>query len=197
MVPPAPDQDVALRQVLSLYHYAWPVLVGRGVAQALGVKPPAALVVARSGWVGAAVRPPFSDSLATAVRLLSRTDVSETVPRGAWNSRPVERVPEQPPPALLPEGLAPGEDLPLPGAFVAGVDAFKAGQALEALRFFESLENKGDGWLLPPEGRLDRALCIAALGDREAARKSLLRIGDSRFQQDVDRALERVGSRKR
>ena len=197
MVPPAPDQDVALRQVLSLYHYAWPVLVGRGVAQALGVKPPAALVVARSGWVGATVRPPFSDSLATAVRLLSRTDVSEMVPRGAWNSRPVERVPEPPPPALLPEGLAPGEDLPLPGAFVAGVDAFKAGQALEALRFFESLENKGDGWLLPPEGRLDRALCLAALGDREAARKSLLRIGDSRFQQDVDRALERVGSRKR
>jgi tetratricopeptide (TPR) repeat protein len=197
MIPPAPDQDIALRQVLSLYRHPWPVLVGRGAAQTLAVKPVAALMVARSGWVGAAVRPPFADSLTTVIKLLSRADVAEAVPRPKWNGRPVDRAAEAAAPALTPEGLAPGEDVPMPGAFVAGADAFKAGHGLEALRFFESLGNKGDGWLLPPEARYDRALCLAAIGDREAARKLLLRIGDSRFQDAVDRALERVGSHKR
>jgi tetratricopeptide (TPR) repeat protein len=197
MVPPAPDQDIALRQVLSLYRYEWPVLVGKGSAQALAVKPVAALVVARAGWVSAVVRPPFSDSLTAAIKLLSRTDVTESVPRARWKNGPVERAPEAPPPALTPEGLAPGEDLPAPGAFVAAVDAYRAGRALEALRFLDALEGKGDGWLLPPEARFDRALCLAALGQREAARKLLLRIGDSRFQDAVDRALERVGSHNR
>ena len=197
MVPPAPDQDIALRQVLSLYRYEWPVLVGKGSAQALAAKPVAALVVARAGWVSAVVRPPFSDSLTAAIKLLSRTDVTESVPRARWNNGPVERAPEAPPPALTPEGLAPGEDLPAPGAFVAAVDAYRAGRALEALRFLEAVEGKADGWLLPPEARFDRALCLAALGQREAARKLLLRIGDSRFQDAVDRALERVGSHNR
>ena len=197
MMPPAPDQDVALRQVLSLYRYPWPVLVGKGAATALGVKPVTALVVARAGWVGAEVRPPFGDALSSAIKVLSRADVAESVPRPRWNGRPVERAPEPAPPALTAEGLAPGEDLPLPGAFVAGADAYKAGRGLEALRFFDSLENKGDGWLLPPESRFDRALCLAAIGQREAARKLLLRIGDSRFQEAVDRALERVGSHNR
>jgi tetratricopeptide (TPR) repeat protein len=197
MVPPAPDQDIALRQVLSLYRYPWPVLVGRGAAQAVAVKPVAALVVARSGWVVAAVRPPFGEALTAAIKLLARADVTESLPRPKWSGRPVARGPEPPPPALTPEGLAPGEDLPLPGAFVAGADAYKAGQGLEALRFFDALENKGDGWLLPPEARFDRALGLAAIGQRDAARKLLLRIGDSRFQEDVDRALERVGSPKR
>jgi len=197
MMPPAPDQDVALRQVLSLCRDPWPVLVGKGAATALGVKPVTALVVARAGWVGAEVRPPFGDALSSAIKVLSRADVAESVPRPRWNGRPVERAPEPAPPALTAEGLAPGEDLPLPGAFVAGADAYKAGRGLEALRFFDSLENKGDGWLLPPESRFDRALCLAAIGQREAARKLLLRIGDSRFQEAVDRALERVGSHNR
>jgi hypothetical protein len=197
MVPPAPDQDIALRQVLTLYRYPWPVLVGRGAAQALAVKPVAALVVGRSAWIGAAVRPPFAESLPTVIRLLSQTDVTETVPRAKWNGRPLDRAPEASPPALDPQGLAPGEDLPLPGAFVAAADAYKAGQGLQALRFLETLENKGEGWLLPPEARFDRALCLAAMGERERARKLLLRIGDSRFQDAVDRALERVGAHNR
>jgi hypothetical protein len=197
MVPPAPDQDIALRQVLSLYRYPWPVLVGKGAAAAVAVKPVAALVVARSGWVGAAVRPPFADSLTAAIKVLSRADVAESVPRPKWNGRPVDRGPEPAAPALTAEGLAPGEDLPLPGAFAAAADAYKAGQGLPALRFFDALENKGDGWLLPPEARYDRALCLAAIGQRETARKLLLRIGDSRFQDAVDRALERVGSHNR
>jgi tetratricopeptide (TPR) repeat protein len=197
MVPPAPDQDTALRQVLSLYRHPWPVLVGKGSAQAIAVKPVAALVVARSGWVVAALRPPFADALTAAIKLLSHADVAESVPRPKWNGRPVDRGPEPPPPALTPEGLAPGEDLPLPGAFVAAADAYKAGQGLAALRFFDALESKGDGWLLPPEARFDRALGLAAIGQREAARKLLLRIGDSRFQDAVDRALERVGSHNR
>jgi tetratricopeptide (TPR) repeat protein len=197
MVPPAPDQDIALRQVLTLYRYPWPVLVGKGAAQSLAVKPVAALLVARSGWIGAVVRPPFWESFTIAIKLLSRVDVTESVPRAKWNNRPVDRRPDPPPPALTPEGLAPGEDLPLPGPFIAAADAYKAGRGVAALRFLEALENKGDGWLLPPEARFDRALCLAAAGQREAARKLLLRIGDSRFQDAVDRALERVGSHNR
>jgi hypothetical protein len=161
------------------------------------VKPSGALVVARAGWVGALVKPPFSDTLTTVLKLLDSADVPEHVPRAKWNNLPVDRTPEPPPPPLTAEGLAPGEDLPLPGPFVAAADAYKAGQALPALRFLEALENKGDGWLLPPEARFDRALCLAAIGQREAARKLLLRIGDSRFQDDVDRELERVGSHKK
>jgi hypothetical protein len=197
MVPPAPDQDVALRQVLTLYRYPWPVLVGKGAAESLAVKPTAALLVARGGWIAAVVRPPFSETLTTAIKLLSQADVGENVPRPKWNNRPLDRTREPPAPGLTPEGLAPGEDLPLPGAFVAAADAYKAGQGVPALRFLEALENKADGWLLPPESRFDRALCLAAAGQRETARKLLLRIGDSRFQDAVDRALERVGSHKR
>ena len=64
----------------------------------------------------------------------------------------------------------------------------------EALRLFEGLEARGDGWLLPPEARLDRALCLAALGRRDEARRLLLKTGDSRFQEGLDRALEKVGT---
>src|SRR5207244_13182922 len=80
MVPPAPDQDVALRQVLSLYRHPWPVLVGKGAAQAVAVKPVTALVVARSGWVVAAVRPPFGAALRAAITLPSPADVPEGGP---------------------------------------------------------------------------------------------------------------------
>ena len=38
---------------------------------------------------------------------------------------------------------------------------------------------------------LGRALAMAGLGRREEARRMLLRIGDSRFQEAVDRALAR------
>jgi hypothetical protein len=62
------------------------------------------------------------------------------------------------------------------------------------LELFESLAAQGDGWLLSPEARLNRALCLAGLGRREQARRLLLRTGDSRFQDAVDRTLEKVGS---
>ena len=65
----------------------------------------------------------------------------------------------------------------------------------EALAAFERLEARGDGWLLPPEARLDRALCLAGMGRRDAARRLLLRIGDSRFEDAVDRLLESVAAR--
>jgi hypothetical protein len=80
----------------------------------------------------------------------------------------------------------------MPGAFTAAVDAYRAGKYLEALRFVQALAAKGDGWLLPPEERYDRALFLAGLGRRDEARRLMLGIGDSRFQDEVDRALERV-----
>ena len=92
------------------------------------------------------------------------------------------------------EAIAPGEDEPVPAEFTAAAEAFRKGQKAEALRLFDAIEAKGDGWLLPPEARLDRALCLAALGRREEARRILLRTGDSRFQDHVDRILEQVGT---
>lgn len=189
VLPEEPDQDHALRQVLALYRYPWPVLLGRGHPAALGVKPGHALIVARDGWSAAVIRPPFGEELSAALGVLSRRDVTETRPRPNWSRRPAERaVPE--PPGLVPEGLAPGEDEPAPAAFTAAVDAFRAGRPLEALRFLESLEKDPEGWLLPPEARFNRALALRAMGEREAARRLLLRIGDSRLQDAVDRALE-------
>jgi hypothetical protein len=194
LVPEAPDRDHALRQVLTLYRYPWPVFVAKGVWTGLGLEPRSVLVVARGGWAGATLKPPFLPALYALLGVFGKTDIRETIPRAAWNGRPVDRRPGPPPPALLPEGLAPGEDEPAPAEFGAAVEAFRTGRPAEALRHFEALEGKEDGWLLPPEARLDRALCLAALGRREEARRLLLRTGDSRFQEEVDRALERVGT---
>jgi hypothetical protein len=77
------------------------------------------------------------------------------------------------------------------------VAAYRDGRAAEAQRLLDGLAARGDGWLLPPEARLDRALCLAKAGQRDAARLLLLHVGDSRFQDDVDRALESVGSKPR
>lgn len=193
-VPMSPDEDQGLRRTLALYGLRFPVLLGHGSGSALGIEAPAVLVVARRGWAGAIVRPPFPESLPPAVEVFSRAEVREDLPRPAWNHRPPGRKPPAPRPGLLPDGLAPGEDEPAPEEFARAVEAFEGGRAREALRLFEALERKDDGWLLPAEGRLDRALCLAALGRREEARALLLRTGDSRFQDAVDRALESVGS---
>jgi hypothetical protein len=79
----------------------------------------------------------------------------------------------------------------------AAVAAYRAGKHAEALRLFDAVEATGDGELLPPEARLNRGLCLAAIGQRETARLLLLHTGDSRFQDAVDRTLEKVGSAKR
>jgi tetratricopeptide (TPR) repeat protein len=193
LVAEDPERDQALRQILTLYRYEWPLLLGRGHYKSLGAPGGTALVVARGGWVGAVVRPPLLTTLPPVLAALGRTEVRETVPRPGWNSRPPDRAPVAGPPALLPEGLAPGEDLPLPGPFTAAADAHREGKHLEALRFLQALAAKDDGWLLSPEERYDRALFLSGLGRKEEARKLMLGIGDSRFQAEVDRALERVG----
>ena len=191
-VPPADDQDHALRQVLALYRRPWPLLLGRDLAARLSLPPRAALLVARGGWTLAVLRAPFGPELGSAIAALQRVDVTETVPRASWNRRPVDRSPLPPPPGLLPEGLAPGEDEPFPPEFTAAVEAFRAGRAAEAQRRFDALEARGDGWLLPAEARLNRALCLARGGQRDAARRILLRTGDSRFEEAIDRLLEAV-----
>lgn len=192
---PATAEDQPLRQILGLYHYDWPILIGSGAARDLGLVPGSLLVVARGGWAAAAVKPPFLPTLSSVLQVFAAANVREAVPRPGWNGRPIDRKPVAPsPPLVMPEGLAPGEDEPAPDEFTAAVAAYRARRPAEALRLFEGLEAKGDGWLLPPEARLDRALCLAALGRREEARRLLLKTGDSRFQEEVDRALERVGA---
>jgi hypothetical protein len=137
-------------------------------------------------------QPPLPVSLPPVLAALRRSDVRERLPRPAWNGRPPDRTAPAGAPPLPPDGLAPGEDLPAPGAFTAAADAYRAGKYLESLRFVQALAAKGDGWLLSPEERYDRALCLAGLGRKDEARRLLLGIGDSRFQAEVDRALERV-----
>jgi tetratricopeptide (TPR) repeat protein len=192
-VPEGAEKDRALRQVLQLYRYEWPVALGSGVAPALAIEPGSLLVAGRAGWMPVVVKPPFAAALGPLVANLAKSDVTETVPRRQWNLRPPDRRPTLAP-ALLPEGLAPGEDEPVPEEFTRAVEAYRARRYAEALRGFEMLAARDDGWLLAPEARLDRALALAGLGRREEARRMLLRIGDSRFQEAVDRALERVGS---
>lgn len=191
-VPPGDDQDHALRQVLSLYRRSWPLLLGRDLAARLSLRPRTALLVARGGWTQAVLQAPFGPELGSAIAALQRVDVVETVPRASWNRRPPDRSPLPPPPALLAEGLAPGEDEPFPPEFEAAVSAYRKGRAAEAQKAFDALEARGDGWLLPPEARLNRALCLALGGQRDAARRILLRTGDSRFEGAIDRLLEAV-----
>ncbi len=185
--------DAALRGAARLYKYDWPYLDAPGWAEGLGLPAPAMFVVARAGWSAAIVQPPFGDALPRVFEILRKAGVTEMRPRPRWNRRPYE-LPEKPArPALLPEGLASGEDAAAPPEFEAAVAAYRAGQPRQALRLFETIAERGDGWLLPPEARLNRAMCLAEMGRRDQARKILLRTGDSRFQERVDRALEEVG----
>jgi hypothetical protein len=154
------------------------------------------LLVARGGFTLAVLKGPLGADLGTALAALQRSDVTETVPRASWNRRPVDRSPLPPPPGRLPEGLAPGEDEPFPPEFAAAVEAYRAGRHQEALASIEAVAAKGDGWLLPPEARLDRALCLAGLGRRDEARRILLRTGDSRFEDAIDALLEAVAAMK-
>ena len=196
-LPPGDDKDQALRQVLQLYRRPWPLLLGHDLQAGLRLEPRSVLLLARGGWTQAVLKAPFGQELGTAFAALQRQDVQETVPRPRWNRRPVDRSPLPPPPALLPEGLAPGEDAPFPPEFDAAVAAYRAGKPAEAQRLFDALEAKGDGWLLPAEGRLNRALCLARAGQRDAARRILLRTGDSRFEEKVDELLEAVAEPKK
>ena len=198
LVPENPDEDHALRQVASLYKLDWPILLGRGAAEALGVEIGSVRVSARNGYTGASVSPPFGVTLAPVLAVFARSDVLESVPRPAGKVARASAAAVSPEaPAALPERIAFGEDEPAPGAFVAAVDAYRAKRPLEALRFFEALAAKEDGWLLPPEARLNRALCLAALGRLEEARRMLLRIGDARSPDAVDRALESLSPARR
>ena len=196
-LPPGDDQDAALRQVLQLYRRPWPLLLGRDLGARLSLPPRSALLLARGGWTQAVLKAPFGQELGAALQALQRKDVRETAPRASWNRRPVDRSPLPAQPGLLAEGMAPGEDAPFPPEFDAAVAAYKAGRASEAQKLIDALEAKGDGWLLPAEARLDRALCLARAGQRDAARRILLRTGDSRFEDKVDQLLEAVaGSSK-
>ncbi|MCG6924919.1 MAG: hypothetical protein LJF30_06370 [Acidobacteria bacterium] len=191
-LPANAEADVALRQVLDIYGYPWPLLLGPNLADELALEPRSVLVVARGGWSAAVFGPPFGPTLATGLAAFQREDVRETVPRPRWNRRPPDRRPLPPPPALLEDGLAPGEDEPFPPEFTTAVEAYRDGRYAEALEGFDALEAVGDGWLLPPEARLNRALCMAGLGRHREARRILLRTGDSRFEEAIDATLERV-----
>lgn len=193
--PPNAEQDRALRQAMTLYRYDWPVVVGGKVAAALSLRAPSILVIARRGLLGAVLKPPFA-GLPPVLEALRATDLQETLPRAQWSRRPVERKPPPPRSGLTDEGLAPAEDEPAPAAFALAFAAYRKSQFREALRLFDELARKDDGMLLPPEARLNRALCLLGMGRREEARVLLLKTGDSRFQEDVDRALERAGSPK-
>jgi tetratricopeptide (TPR) repeat protein len=189
VLPASPDRDQELRQALRLYRYDWPVMVGAGTPRSLGLEPPQALIVARDGLVAVTLKAPFGPELGGTLQALAVEDLKETRPRP--QSR--QRLPEPevaPRPELLPESLAPGEDAPEPKEFTDAVAAFRAGRPQEAAKLFGVLEARGDGWLLPPEARLNRARCLIAQNRREEARLILLAIGDSRFQAAVDRVLE-------
>jgi tetratricopeptide (TPR) repeat protein len=195
VVVPAAQDDGALRRVLALYHYDWPVTVDVGAPEALHVAPPGALVVGRRGFSAGIARTPLAVTLPPLIQALSRGDFVEDLPRKSWNQKPVKRLAPRPRPGMLAVGLAPGEDEPAPASFLTAAQELASGNAGAALAALEALERAGDGWLLPPEARFDRARCLVALGRQREARGLLLRIGDSRFQDEIDRLLESIGGK--
>jgi len=194
LVPANPDEDRALRQVIDLYRLRWPVVLGAGVASALGGEEDHVVVVGRNGWIAVTLAAPFEPALAEVVRILSKSDVAETLPRPSWSRRAVDRTPIAPPSGLLPEGFAMGDDGPPPPEFERALAAYRAGRFAEALRLFDALGAAEDGWLLPPEARLNRAIALAAVGRREEARRIVLRLGDARLEDAGDQALDRIGA---
>lgn len=192
-----PDRDQGLRSVANSYRRSWPYVVGGGSAASLGLPAPSFVLVARGGFSITIVTPPTAERLVPALEVLAKREVAEILPRASWNRVPVTRSAPAARLALLPNQIAPGEEAPAPEAFDAAVAAYDARKPAEALKLFDALAAANDGWLLGPEARLDRALCLAALGRREEARLLLLKTGDSRFQEAVDQALERVGSPRR
>jgi tetratricopeptide (TPR) repeat protein len=195
VAPMDSDDDYPLRQALTLYRRSWPVILGARTG-AYGKDAPVAWVVGRRGWSGAVVRPPYGRTLAPVLDVFARHEVDEALPRAGWNRRPVVRrsLPAQP--ALLEDEVAPGEDDPAPPEFDQAVKALRAKQPQEALTLFEALARRGDGWLLSPEARLNRAVCYARAGNIERARTLLRSIGDSRFQEHVDAVLESLSPRR-
>lgn len=192
--PEDPERDQAFRQVATVYKYDWPFLVGVRPSMIPGLKLPALVVVGRDGWSAAWLPADRMAALPDVLGVLARRDVDEARPRKAWNGRPADRSYVAPPAAaFLDEGLAPAEDGDASAAFTAGMTAFRAGRFQEALRSFDAAA--AEGALLPPEARLNRAVCIARLGRKDEARRILLRIGDSRFQEDIDRIMEGLGVR--
>ena len=189
VAPAVPDQDHPIRQAMALYRRPWPVVLGTR-AGAYGDVAPVAWILGRRGWSAATLRPPFPRSLPAVLDVFKQKDVDEPLPRPAWNRRPVIRKALAIQPPMPEDSLAPGEDEPIPEEFTQAVAAFRASRPLEALRLIEGLEKGGEGWLLSPEARLNRALCLAAAGQIEKARVLLRRIGDSRFQDRVDKVLE-------
>jgi hypothetical protein len=197
VLPEGKDTDHSLRQVLGLYKVNWPVLIGSGLGETLHLAPPAVAVVGREGWGSAVLSGPPRAEIARVAEIMSMNDVRETRPRPGWNRRPVQRIASMPLPGLRPEGLAPGDEEPAPPEFEAAVTAYRERRPAQALELLDGVARRTDGWLLPAEARLNRALCLRALGRREESRKLLLRTGDSRFQDVVDRELEVSGSSPR
>jgi tetratricopeptide (TPR) repeat protein len=194
LVPVNADEDRALRQVIDLYRLRWPMALGAGVSAAIGGREDHVVVVGRGGWIAVTLPAPFEPALTEVIRILSRNDVTEARPRGTWNRRAVDRTPPPAPPGLLPEGFAAGEDGAPPPEFERALAAYRGKRFAEALRLFEALAAMEDGWLLPPEARLNRAIALAAVGRREEARRIVLRIGDARLEDAADRALDRIGA---
>jgi tetratricopeptide (TPR) repeat protein len=191
VLPRDPDEDAVVRRIMESYRLAWPVILFPRDAPRPDLPAPSVAVLARRGWSVFVALPPLDRSLAAVLPLVAARDVAETIPRSGWNGRPPAPIPAPPlPRPFLPGGLAPGEDEPAPARFEEAVSAFREGRFADAMARIEKLEAAGDGWLLPPEARLNRALCLARMGRREAARRLLLQTGDSRLQEAVDRAVE-------
>lgn len=197
LVPEDGDRDEALRRVVELYRHGWPLLLGRGGAAALGLSRGSVVVVGRQGFAPVRVQAPLAGNLPRVLSILNRTEVAETLPRARWNGRPPAPVAVAPAAALLPEGWAPGEDRDAPAAFRQALDAYRGGRPEEALRLLAEVERTAEGWLLSPEARFNRALCLRKMNRIAEARSLLLRIGDSRFQDAVDRTLEALGGGSR
>ncbi|MCU0242155.1 MAG: hypothetical protein MUF51_07010, partial [Vicinamibacteria bacterium] len=195
ILPVSENADDTLRRIMRLYQYSWPIVTGMDARRAWGMATPALLLVARDGFVGVEMQAPLDAALGRILAMLRRDGAREQLPRPAWDGRAHE-IPEWPRASrLLPEGLFTGAGDPAPDSYGRAVAAFRERRYLEAERLFDALGASGDGWLLAPEARFNRALCMRAAGHAAEARRILRSIGDAREQDAVDRAQDELRAR--
>ena len=199
-LPEADDQDAALRQVLRLYDYPWPLLLGRGLAARSGPGAP----LGAAGRPGEAGRwrcsaPPFGAALAAALAVARAR-------RRAGDGAPgrLEPPPGRPQPAAAAPGPARGRPGPGRGralsrpSSTAAVEAYRAGRSAEAHEGLRRARGARATAGCCRRRRASTARCVwRASGSTREARRILLRTGDSRFEDAIDDTLERVAPASR
>ena len=160
------------------------------------LEPRSLLIVARGGWTLAVLKAPFGPELGTRPRgapARGRARRRCRAPPGTaarWTARRSRRRP-----ASCPRGWPRARTSPFPPEFTAAVEAYRAGPRRRGAERASTRSRRGAtaGCCRPRRASTGRSASRGA-GKRDAARRILLRTGDSRFEDAIDRLLETVAA---